>query len=100
MLIKNSKIQFLFWTAFFSVAIYLMIIFLAIQTFILPDTSPTSIPQDTIIFFFILYASLIVLSVAGTFVATLIDNRYYRKFFGILIMISLFTFLVAKSVFG
>jgi hypothetical protein len=100
MLIKNGKIQFLFWTAFFSIAIYLMIIFLAIQTFVLPNTPPETIPQETIIFFFILYASLIVLSVAGTFVATLIDNKYYRKFFGIIIMISLLTFLVVKSIFG
>jgi hypothetical protein len=100
MLIRSGKVQFLFWSAFFSVFVYLWIIGIGLQTFILPDELPMHIPQNIIILLFILYAILIILTLAGTFVATMIDNKFYRNFFGGFLIVSFMTFLVAKGLFG
>jgi len=100
MLIRSGKIQFLFWTAFFSVILYLWIITVGLQTFVLPDEKLMSIPQDVVLLMFILYGMLGVLLVAGTIVSTMIDSQYYRKFFGIFMMLVLLTLLGAKSIFG
>jgi len=88
------------WGAFFSVFIYLWIVAVGVQTFILPDDIPMHIPQNIIILLFMLYAILIVLILAGTFVATMIDNKFYRNFFGGFLILSFVTFLVAKGMFG
>jgi len=100
MLIRSGKIQFLFWSAFFSVMIYLWLVWIGVSTFILPDEIPLHIPQNLVILLFVLYAMLIVLILAGTFVSTMIDNRYYRNFFGGFLILSFATFLVAKGMFG
>jgi hypothetical protein len=100
MLIRSGKIQFLFWSAFFSVFVYLWIIAVGVQTFILPNEMPMHIPQNIIILLFILYAILIVLILAGTFVATMIDNKFYRNFFGGFLILSFVTFLITKGYFG
>jgi len=100
MLIRSGKIQFLFWTAFFSVMLYLWIITVGLQTFVLPNEKLMSIPQDVVLLMFILYGMLGLLLVAGTIVSTMIDSQYYRKFFGIFMMLVLLTLLGAKSIFG
>jgi hypothetical protein len=100
MLIRSAKVQFLFWTAFFSVILYIWIVAVGLQTFVLPDEKPMELPHNTIILMFVLYGLLALAVLAGTVVSTMINNTYYSKFFGIFMMLSLATLLSAKSMFG
>ena len=100
MLIRSGKIQFLFWTAFFSVMVYLWLIVLGLQTFVLPDEMPLELPQEAVTLMFLLYGLLIVLILAGTIVSAMIDNRFYRKLFGGFIIVAFVTFLGVKGMFG
>ena len=100
MLIRSGKIQFLFWTAFFSVLIYLWIVAIGLQTFVLPDEKPMELPQNIVVLIFILYGFLIIAILAGTIISTMIDNKFYRNFFGTFIIIAFGTFLIAKGMFG
>lgn len=100
MLIRSGKVQFLFWTAFFSVMLYIWIVAVGLQTFVLPDEKPMYLPQDVVLLMFILYGILSLLVLAGTIISIMIDNTFYTKFFGIFIMLALLTLLLAKSIFG
>ena len=100
MLIRSAKVQFLFWTAFFSVMLYIWIVAVGLQTFVLPDEKPIHLPQDTVLLMFVLYGFLAVAVVAGTIMAAMIDNAFYRKFFGAFMILALATVIVAKSLFG
>ncbi len=100
MLIRSGKIQFLFWTAFFSVMLYLWLIIIGVQTFVLPDEMPLEMPQNVVTLMFILYGLFIVVVLVGTVVAAMIDNKFYRKFFGTMIILGLVSVLAAKGIFG
>lgn len=100
MLIRSAKIQFLFWTAFFSVMLYLWIVSVGLQTFVLPDEKPMHLPQDVVLLLFVLYGLLSIAVLAGTVISAMINNTFYQKFFGIFIMLALATLLVTKSMFG
>jgi len=100
MLIRSAKIQFLFWTAFFSVLLYIWIVTIGLQTFVLPDEKPMELPQNTVLLMFVLYGLLAVAVLAGTIISTMINNRYYTKFFGIFMMLGLATILATKGIFG
>ena len=100
MLIRSGKVQFLFWTAFFAVMLYLWIVTVGLQTFVLPDEKPIHLPQDTVLLMFILYGLLAVAVVAGTIISTMINNSFYQKFFSVFVIVSLVTLLATKSMFG
>ena len=100
MLIRSAKIQFLFWTAFFSVLLYIWIVTIGLQTFVLPDEKPMHLPQDVVLLMFVLYGLLSVAVLAGTIISTMIDNKFYQKFFSIFMMLALATLLATKSMFG
>ena len=100
MIIRSGKVQFLFWTAFFAVVLYLWLVTVGLQTFILPDEKPMHLPQDVVLLMFVLYGLLAVAVVAGTIMAIMINNTFYRKFFGVFVMVALATLLSAKSMFG
>ncbi len=100
MLIRSSKIQFLFWTAFFSVLLYFWIVAVGLQTFVLPDEKPMELPQDVIFLMFILYGFLAVAVLAGTIISTMIDNKFYRNFFGGMVIVAFATILATKGMFG
>ena len=100
MLIRSAKIQFLFWTAFFSVLLYVWLITVGLQTFILPDEKPMELPQETVFLMFVIYGLLGVFVVAGTIVSTMINNQFYRNFFGAFVIVALATLLATKSMFG
>ena len=100
MLIRSGKVQFLFWTAFAAVVLYLWIVTVGLQTFVLPDEKPMPLPQDVVFLMFMLYGLLAVAVVAGTIVSTMINNSFYQKFFSVFIIISLMTLLATRSVFG
>lgn len=100
MLIRSAKIQFLFWTAFFSVILYIWIVTVGLQTFVLPDEKPMALPSEVIALMFILYGLLAVSVLAGTIISTMINNKYYMKFFGFITIVGLLTLLITKSMFG
>lgn len=100
MLIRSGKIQFLFWTAFFAVMLYIWIVTVGLQTFVLPDEKPLELPQHVIMLMFVLYGLLAVALVAGTIISTMIDNRYYMKFFAIFMIVGLATLLLTRGFFG
>jgi len=100
MLIRSGKIQFLFWTSFFSVLLYLWIITIGLQTFVLPVEKPIELPEDVIGLMFILYGLLAVSLLIGTIISTMINNKFYTKFFGTMMIIGLVTLLAAKGMFG
>ncbi len=100
MLIRSAKIQFLFWTAFFSVVLYIWIVTVGLQTFVLPDEKPMELPEDVIGLIFILYGLLAVSVLAGTIISTMINNTFYTKFFAVMMMLGLVTLLATKSMFG
>ncbi len=100
MLIRSGKIQFLFWTAFFSIMLYVWIVTIGLQTFVLPDEEPMELPQNTILLMFVLYGLLAVAVLAGTIISTMINNRFYTRFFGIFMMVGLATILATKGMFG
>ncbi len=100
MLIRSGKIQFLFWTAFFTVVLYLWIVTVGVQTFVLPDEKPMYFSQDMIILIFVLYGLLAVSVLAGTIISTMINNAFYQRFFGIFVIVGLVTLLATKSMFG
>ena len=100
MFIRSAKIQFLFWTAFLAVLLYLWIVAVGLQTFVLPDEKPMHLPQDVVLLMFVLYGLLSVTVLAGTIISTMINNKFYQKFFSIFIILALATLLVTKSMFG
>jgi len=100
MLVRSGKIQFLFWTAFFSVLLYIWIVAVGLQTFVLPDEKPMELPQDVVALMFILYGFLIIAVLAGTIVSVMINNKFYRNFFGGMLIVALATVLIAKGIFG
>ena len=100
MIIRSGKVQFLFWTAFFAMVLYLWLVTVGLQTFVLPDEKPMHLPQDVVLLMFVLYGLLAVTVVAGTIIAIMINNTFYRKFFGVFVIVALATLLSAKSMFG
>jgi hypothetical protein len=80
--------------------VYLWLVTLGLQTFVLPDEMPLEIPQDVVTLMFLLYGVLIVLVLAGTIVAAMIDNRFYQKLFGGFLITAFVTFLGVKGMFG
>jgi len=100
MLIRSGKIQFLFWTFFFSLMLYLWIVTVGIQTFILPDEKPLQIPQNVIILLFTLYGLLIMVTLAGVIVSIMINNRHYTRLFGGMVIVVFATIVASKGIFG
>ncbi|SFV59251.1 hypothetical protein MNB_SV-8-275 [hydrothermal vent metagenome] len=100
MLIRSGKIQFLFWTAFFSVFLYIWLVAIGLQTFVLPDEKMMEIPQNTIVLMFILYGFMVLAILAGTIVSVMINNRFYTKFFSAALIVALVTLLLTKGMFG
>ncbi|MEA3456321.1 MAG: hypothetical protein U9R26_07415 [Campylobacterota bacterium] len=100
MLIRSGKIQFLFWTSFFSVLLYLWIVAIGLQTFVLPAEKPMELPQETIGLIFILYGFLVVAALGGTIVSIMIDNKFYTKFFGGMVIIVFATIIASRGMFG
>lgn len=76
------------------------IVTVGLQTFVLPDEKPMELPEDVIGLIFILYGLFIVSVLIGTIVSTMINNKFYTKFFGTMMIIGLVTLLATKSMFG
>jgi hypothetical protein len=100
MLIRSGKIQLLFWTAFFSVLLYLWLVAVGFQIFVLPDEKPIVIPQNVVMLMAVLFGLWAVAVLAGTIISTMINSRYYIKFFSIFMIVGLATLVATRSMFG
>jgi hypothetical protein len=97
---RSPKIVFLFWNFVICIILYLWIITIGIQTFILPEQKPLNMPQEIVGLMFALYGILIFLTVAGLIVSTMIGNSGYSKKFSGFVMIIFLTIITAKAIFG
>ncbi len=97
---RSGKVQFLFWLFLFSIFLYIWIVWVALQTFVLPDTALQELPEDKIALLFILYGILVLSTLAGTVVSIFIENKRYINRFGALFLIIFISFLAGKSIFG
>jgi hypothetical protein len=100
MLIRSGKIQFLFWTSFFSVMVYIWLVTVGLQTFVLPDEKPMEVPQNVVMLMAVLFGLWAVSILSGIIVSTMINNRYYTKFFSIFLIMGLATLVMTRSMFG
>ena len=100
MLVRSGKVQLLFWAAFFSVVLYLWVLTVVLQTFVLPDEKPMEVPQDVVMLMFVLFGLLAVGLLAGTIVSTMINNRFYIRFFSVFMIVGLTTLVSIRSMFG
>jgi len=100
MIRRSGKMQFLFWAFFFSVMLYLWILWVGVRTFLLPSEPLMELPQQEVTLLFILYGFLIVTTLAGTIVSTMIGNRIYMRRFGAMVILVFATIVAAKGIFG
>jgi hypothetical protein len=97
---RSGKIQFLFWDFLFAVMLYLWMVAIALQTFVLPDEPPMEFPSDVVGLMFLLFGLLVFSTVAGNVVAMMIDNRRYIRLFGGLTIAVFGAMIAAKGMFG
>ena len=100
MLIRSGKIQLLFWTALFSVLLFIWLVTVGLQTFVLPDEKPMEIPQNIVLLMAVLFGLWAVAVLVGTIVSTMINNKYYIRFFSIFMIVGLVTLVMSRSIFG
>ncbi|WP_292657336.1 hypothetical protein [Nitratifractor sp.] len=100
MIRRSGKMQFLFWAFFFSVLLYLWILWIGVRTFLLHKGPMMELPQQEVTLLFILYGFLIVTTMAGTVVSIMIGNRPYIRRFGAMVILVFATIIAAKGIFG
>ncbi len=100
MLKQSGKVQFLFWLFSISVMLYLWILWIAVQTFVLGDASRSELPEQQVALLFILYGILVLSTLAGTTIAIFINNKRYTNRFGAMVILIFITFLAGKGFFG
>ncbi len=97
---RSGKIQFLFWAFFFSVLLYLWIVAVGLQTFVLPDEPPMELPADVVGLLFVLFGLLITSTLAGNVVAIMIGNKHYTRLFGGMTILVFGTMIAIKGMYG
>jgi len=97
---RSGKVQFLFWSMFFSVIVYIWIVSVALTTFVLPNEPPLTTPQNVVTLLFVLYGFLILLTLAGLFVAVMIGNERYSRRFSAMVFLIFATIIFGKGMFG
>ena len=96
---RSGKYQFLFWSFFFAVFIYMWIVGIGLYT-LFTNGNSLQLPIKVINLLFLLYGILIVISLAGLLVAIMINNKKYSKRFSGLIFLIFGTIVGAKAIFG
>ncbi len=97
---RSGKVQFLFWAFFFSVLLYLWLVVVGLQTFILPDKPPADIPANVVGLMFILFGLLIITTLSGNVVAIMIGNKYYTRLFGAMTIVVFASMIAIKGMYG
>ena len=100
MMRRSGKIQFLFWDFAFSVMLFLWLVAIGLQTFVLPDKPPMEFPADVVGLMFVLFGLLVFATVAGNVVAMMIGSRHYIRLFGGLAIAVFGGMIAAKGMFG
>jgi len=97
---RSGKMQFLFWAFFFSVLLYLWILWIGVRTFLLGEQTRLAIPQQETALLFILYGFLVLTTLSGTIVSIMIGNQPYIRRFGAMVILVFATIVAAKGIFG
>ena len=97
---RSPKIKLLFWLSFATVFLYITIIFILLQTFVLPDEAPLELPTQRVTTILILYGIMALTALIGTVLSIFISNRKYMKLFGAFIIIIFGSIIVGKSILG
>ncbi len=97
---RSGKIQFLFWAFFFSVVLYVWIVVVGLQTFVLPDEPPMELPTQVVRLMFVLFGLLITSTLAGNVVAIMIGNRHYTRLFGGMTIVVFGSMVALKGMYG
>jgi len=97
---RSGKIQFLFWSFFFSILLYIWILWIGINTFILNGNTLMKLPSQEVALLFILYGLLSLLTLSGLVVSIMIGNTKYNRRFSAMVLIIFATIITAKGVFG
>jgi len=97
---RSGRIKILFWLSFGTVFIYLWILSIIIQTFILPKTPPMELPTDRVTMILILYGIMALMALSGTVISIFINNRRYMRIFGVFIIVIFASIIVGKSILG
>ncbi len=100
MLRRSGKVQFLFWSMFFSILLYLWILWIATRTFLLHEGPMMQLPQQEVTLLFILYGLLVLTTLSGTIVSIMIGNQPYIRRFGAMVIVVFGTIVAAKGIFG
>ncbi len=97
---RSGKIQFLFWAFFFSIVLYVWIVAVGLQTFVLPDEPPMELPTNVVGLMFVLFGLLIVSTLSGNVVAIMIGNKHYTRLFGGMTILVFGTLIAIKGMYG
>jgi len=100
MIRRSGKMQFLFWTFFFSIIFYLWILWIGIRTFLLNSEDIVVLPQQETALLFTLYGLLILCTLLGTIVSIMIGNQPYIRRFGFMVIVIFATIVASKGIFG
>ena len=84
---QSGKVQFLFWLFLLSIFLYAWILWIALQTFVLGEATRSEFPEDQVALLFILYALLVLDTLAGITVAIFINNKRYTNRFGAMVLL-------------
>ncbi|WP_456391917.1 hypothetical protein [Nitratifractor sp.] len=97
---RSGKMQFLFWDFFFSVLLYLWILWIGGRTFLLHEGPMMALPQQEVTLLFLLYGLLVLTTLSGTIVSIMIGNQRYIRRFGAMVILVFATIVAAKGIFG
>ncbi len=100
MLRRSGKVQFLFWSFFFSILLYLWILWIGGRTFLFHEGPIMRLPEQEVTLLFILYGFLILTTLSGTIVSIMIGNQRYIRRFGGMVILLFATIVAAKGIFG
>jgi len=89
---RSNKIQFLFWAAFFATLFSVWIAFILFSS-----SFASFINNASIKLLFVLYFLVAFFSLAGLVLATLINNRFYERYFSFIIFLLFISLLIIRS---
>ena len=86
--------------SFTTIFLYITILSIILQTFVLPDTPPMELPTEKVTYILILYGIMAMTALGGTVISIFIANQRYMRIFGVLVFIILASIIAGKSILG
>ncbi len=96
---SSGKVQVLFGLFVVSLILYVSIIWTVVSTFLLGEKSE-GLPEAQVASLYVMYAFLVLSTLAETVIAGMINNKRYTNRFGMMVVLIFITFLAGKSLFG